>query len=89
MALQGFLAADKAAVAYDFPESYARLSVVTSVKEEWNIIVNFYADATARAQEAAPVLQKVYTTTPLEGTLWPACYTYLKTLPDFAGWVDV
>jgi hypothetical protein len=31
----------------------------------------------------------VYPTAPLEGTLWPACYTYLKTLPDFAGWVDV
>jgi hypothetical protein len=89
MALTGNLTADQAAVKYDFPECYARIMVVTATKDEARIIMNFYADSSARAQEAAPVLQKEYQTTPLDGAAWPAGYTYLKTLPEFANWSDV
>ncbi len=92
MALTGNLAADQAAVKFDFPEAYARISVANTTKEEWRTIVNFYADASARALNAAPVLQMEFVTEPLATTgfdaLWSAIYTYLKTQPIFAGWVD-
>jgi hypothetical protein len=88
MALTGNLTAEQAAVKYDFPNCYARIMIVTTTKDEARIIMNFYADSSARAQEAAPVLQKEYVTLPLDGAAWPAGYTYLKTLPEFIGWSD-
>lgn len=89
MALQGFLKAEDAAVKFDFPESYARISIATCISTEWRVLVNFYADASARAVNAAPVLQKEFLTAPLAGDLWPAIYGFLKTEPIFQGWVDV
>jgi hypothetical protein len=89
MALQGFLHADDAAVHFDFPSAYARIAVATCVTNEWRVIVNIYADATARGLNAAPVLQKEYVTAPLSGDLWPAIYGFLKLQPLFEGWVDV
>jgi hypothetical protein len=89
MALQGFLSANDAAVKFDFPEAYARIAVVTAVVDSWDVTVSVYADASARAQNAAPVLQCKFQTAPLAGDLWPAIYGYLKTQPIFAGWVDV
>jgi hypothetical protein len=53
------------------------------------VIVNVYADATARGLNAAPVLQKEFVTAPLAGDLWPAIYGFLKLQPLFEGWVDV
>jgi hypothetical protein len=88
MALIGFLAADKAAVAFDFPQSYARINHIIVTKDSFQIVVNFYADASARALNALPVLQKQYDCAPLPGDCLPAAYAYIKTLPDFAGWVD-
>jgi hypothetical protein len=89
MALQGFLSADDAAVKFDFPQAYARIAVVTAIVDSWDVLVNFYADASARAQNAAPVLQMRFQTAPLTGDLWPAVYGFLKTQPIFQGWVDV
>ena len=87
MALQGFLSADDAAVKFDFPQAYAKVAVVTVV-DDWDILVNFFADASARAQNAAPVLQMKFQTAPLPGDFKPAIYGFLKTQPIFAGWVD-
>jgi hypothetical protein len=87
MALQGYLSANDAAVHFDFPEAYAKIAVVTVV-DEWDIIVNFFADASARAQNAAPVLQMKFVTAPLPGDFKPAIYGFLKTQPIFDGWVD-
>jgi hypothetical protein len=89
MALQGFLHAEDAAVHFDFPEAYARISIATCISTEWRVLVNVYADATARSINAAPVLQKEFVTAPLAGDLWPAIYAFLKTEPLFAGWIDV
>jgi hypothetical protein len=88
MALTGNLSADRAAVKYDFPTAYARISVVSADKLEFRIIVDFYSTKAAREANAMPVLGWNYVTAPLDGDLLPACYAYLKTLPDFAGWVD-
>lgn len=88
MALIGNLSADRAAVKFDFPASYARISLVSADKIEFRILVDFYADQAAREGRAMPVLTWNYVTAPLEGDLLPTCYAYLKTLPDFAGWVD-
>ena len=87
MALQGFLSADAAAVKFDFPAAYARVAVINIV-DEWSITVNIYADASARAQNAAPVLQAQFTTPALSGDAKPAAYGFLKTQPLFQGWVD-
>jgi len=89
MALQGFLSANDAAVKFDFPEAYARIAVATCVVDSWDVIVSVYADASARAQNAAPVLQAKFQTAPLTGDLWPAIYGFLKQQPLFAGWQDV
>ena len=89
MALTGNLSAARAAVKYDFPNCYARISLVNADKSEFRIIVDFYADHAAREQLAQSVLSWNYVTPPLEGDLLPACYAWLKTQPDFAGWVDV
>lgn len=88
MALQGHLSANDAAVYFDFPEAYARIAVATCVTNNWDVLVNVYADASARAQNAAPVLQAKFQTAPLTGDLWPAIYGFLKQQPIFAGWVD-
>jgi tRNA (guanosine-2'-O-)-methyltransferase len=71
------------------PEAYARISVATCISSEWRVLVNVYADATARGINAAPVLQKEYVTAPLAGDLWPAIYGFLKLQPLFQGWIDV
>jgi len=89
MALQGFLSANDAAVKFDFSEAYARIAVATCVTDSWDVLVNVYADASARAQNAAPVLQTKFQTAPLSGDLWPAIYGFLKQQPLFQGWVDV
>ena len=89
MALQGFLSANDAAVKFDFSEAYARISVATCVSDNWDILVNVYADASARAQNAAPVLQTKFQTAPLTGDLWPAIYGFLKQQALFQGWIDV
>ena len=88
MALTGNLPAARAAVKYDFPNCYARISLVSADKVEFRILVDFYADKAAREANAQAVLGWNYVTAPLDGDLLPACYAYLKTLPDFAGWVD-
>jgi hypothetical protein len=89
MALQ--MALGDSAVGFNFPEAYARVSIFRGDKNTLLFNVNWYADAAARAADKQTILEKEYQTeTPaLSGDLVPALYEYLKTLPEFAGALDV
>jgi hypothetical protein len=78
-------------VGYEFPECYARIVFARTMKDQTLIWVNFYANYAARVAEDMPVKQKEYpcVTAELQGDIFPAMYAYLKTLPDFAGAIDV
>jgi hypothetical protein len=90
MALTGNLPADtESSVRFDFPNCYARIVNVLSDKFNWVVNVNFYADQAAREVEALPVKTAGFITLPLGGDPYIKGYDYLKTLPLFAGWVDV
>ncbi len=90
MALIGPLAAEDSNVGFAFAQSYARIWVARLDTSVTLITVNWYADQAAREANATPVRQKEFgtSTTSLTGDIFPAMYTWLKTLPDFAGYVD-
>lgn len=95
MALIGNCASDKNDVRYTFPDCYARISDVTQENAASGMTfvkVILYADAAARQLVATPVVGRVYTCPtadfPKADTSIIAGYEYIKTLPDFAGWVD-
>lgn len=92
MALQGNLTADRNVYVYEFPLCYARAVEVRSDYLTSYITVWFYADKDARDANAVTVLVE---TIPLATADLPpasnpieSAYLYLKTLPQFAGWVD-
>ena len=92
MALQISLLAKDTLVGEAFPESYVKVEFVRAFKADSLIWVNFYANGTARADMKQPVKQTEYTapTASLVGAnIIAASYEYLKTLPEFAGAVDV
>lgn len=71
--------------------AYARITNVHADKERVRVIVSVYATAAARQADARPVEQKVYTfkMVELKGELFPALYSALKALPEYAGATDV
>ena len=87
MALKGNLT--DAQVGYVFPDSYARVEFSRVFKTDTLIFVHWYADEQARWDEKFPVKTKefVMPTTQLAG--YASFYGWLKTQPEFAGWVDV
>lgn len=92
MALQQPLLAADTLVGTNCPESYCKVEFVRAWKADSLIWVNWYADATARADLKQPVKQKEYTapTADLVGAnIIAASYEWLKALPEFAGAVDV
>jgi hypothetical protein len=92
MALQIALLAKDTLVGENFPESYVKVEFVRAFKSDSLIWVNWYANGTARADMKHPVKQKEYTaeTAHLVGAnIIAASYEWLKTLPEFAGAVDV
>ena len=92
MALQQPLLAADTLVGENFPESYVKVEFVRAWKADSLIWVNWYANGTARADMKQPVKQHEYTvsTSTLVGAnIIAASYEYLKTLPEFAGAVDV
>lgn len=92
MALQIALLAKDTLVGENFPESYVKVEFVRAFKNDSLIWVNWYANGTARADLKHPVKQKEYTaeTAHLVGAnIIAASYEWLKTLPEFAGAVDV
>jgi hypothetical protein len=92
MALQISLLAADTFVGENFPESYVKVEFVRAFKADSLIWVNWYANGTARADLKQPVKQQEYTvsTASLVGAnIIAASYEHLKTLPEFAGAVDV
>jgi hypothetical protein len=92
MALQISLIAADTLVGENFPESYVKVEFVRAFKGDSLIWVNWYANGTARADLKQPVKQKEYTaeTAHLVGAnIIAASYEWLKSLPEFAGAVDV
>lgn len=92
MALQIALLAADTLVGENFPESYVKVEFVRAWKADSLIWVNYYANGTARADLKQPVKQPEYTvaTSTLVGAnIIAASYEYLKTLPEFAGAIDV
>ena len=92
MALQQPLLAADTLVGENFPESYVKVEFVRAWKADSLIWVNYYANGTARADLKQPVKQQEFTvsTASLVGAnIIAASYEYLKTLPEFAGAIDV
>ena len=95
MALVGNCIPSKNDVFFEFPAAYARVLSVTSenVANAISFIkIEIHADASARQAQAVPVVGRVYNcpTVDLPPAASPiaAGYEWLKTQPDFAGWVD-
>jgi hypothetical protein len=95
MALVGNCIPSKNDVFFEFPAAYARVLSVTSenVANAVSFIkVEIHADASARQAQAVPVVGRVYNapTSDLPASVSPiaSAYEWLKTQPDFAGWVD-
>jgi hypothetical protein len=101
MALQLNLTADKTAVGLAAPEAYARIVQLSFDTRTGQVTlhVDIHADAAARNAAKAPVAGGVYRG--ITGIDMPnidealalgvrsSLYTWLKTLPDFTGAVDV
>ncbi len=95
MALQGSLDQSRNIYRYTFPACYARAVEVRSDVATSYITVWYYADAAARQENAVLVKDEVVTLPnadlPVMNPPNPiaSAYEYLKTLPEFAGWIDV
>jgi len=95
MALQGLLDQSRNVYRFTFPACYARAVEVRSDYLTSYITVWYYGDAAARQENAVTVLVETVTlpTADLPVVSPPnpiaSAYEYLKTLPEFAGWVDV
>jgi hypothetical protein len=95
MALVGNCIPSKNDVFFDFPAAYARVLSVTSenVANAITFIkVEIHADTSARQAQAVPVVGRVYNAPtvdlPVAASPIASAYEWLKTQPDFAGWVD-
>lgn len=73
-----------------YPEAYARIAQVRADAQTSYLLVVWYEDAAARERGDDPIHMYEYgaATPSLVGDIYPAAYTYLKTLPDFEGAID-
>lgn len=73
-----------------YPEAYARLSFVRVDSKTAYPLVVWYESRAARERGDAPIhLYEFGTATEgLVGSIYPAAYTWLKTLPEFSGAID-
>jgi recombinational DNA repair protein RecT len=95
MALIGNCIPAKNDVFFDFPAAYARVLSVTSenvANAVTFIKVEIHADQTARQAQAVPVVGRLYNAPtvdlPPDEDPIRRGYLWLKTQPDFAGWID-
>lgn len=88
MALQMNFTADDGTV---YPACYIPLVNVIADPVDAVVTVNYYADKAAFEAGAAPLQLRSFqtATSDLSGNIIPAAYTYLLTLPDFAGAIEV
>lgn len=95
MALQLPISASDSKVGAAFPAAYARVIFGRTFAESVVITVNFYADEQARRDDKAEFDQKHYEcgqaalSVEAGDHLHAPFYRHLKTLPEFAGAVDV
>ena len=89
MALQVSIESEQ--LGYVFPEAYAKISQIAAYNNNSYITVVFYANAEARAEMRMQVTSKqLITETPaLHGEIYKLAYEFLKTLPEFAGSIDL
>lgn len=73
-----------------YPESYARISFIRVDAQTAYPLVAWYENQAARERGEAPLHLFEYgtATAGLVGDIYPAAYTWLKTLPDFSGAID-
>ena len=76
---------------YTFPAAYAKITEVAAHSSQSRIAVAYYANIQARVEGRSQVFQSTFPvdTTQLHGEIYAKAYEYLKTLPEFAGSVDV
>ena len=95
MALQLSISASDSKVGAAFPAAYARVIFGRTFAENVVITVNFYADEQARRDEKDHFDQRHYECLQSDlavqagDHLHAPLYRHLKTLPEFAGAVDV
>lgn len=73
-----------------YPTAYARILVSRAMADTSYICVSWYADEAARFAGTDPVKLAEFTTktSDLKGDYFPAVYSFLKSLPEFAGATD-
>lgn len=73
-------------------DTYARITMLRSTKEETLLLVNYYANSSARDVNALPVFERTFSarTEELQPGDNPLAigYAWLKTQPEFADAVD-
>jgi hypothetical protein len=95
MALQLPISSSDSKVGAEFPAAYARVIFGRTFAENVVITVNLYADEQARRDDKAEFDQKHYEALQSELSveagdhLHAPFYRFLKSLPEFAGAVDV
>lgn len=84
------LVRDFTAEGVQYPQAYSRILVVRCDKDSAYIYVLTYASFDDRMAGANPVWTEEHGTelATVSTDVFPASYTYLKTLPSFAGAVD-
>ena len=79
-------------VGFTFPASYCKINSITGDKEMTLLNMAWFADEQARLDAKNPIKVNVYQmTNAAAGVIasYAEGYDYLKTLPEFAGAVDV
>ena len=71
------------------PAGYARISSFSGDKTTTNFIVLWYLNSAARHQQKQAVLPERFSCPTPTGEMLIGLYTYLKTLPEFAGAVNI
>lgn len=72
----------------DLPTAYAKISTFNGAKDFFIFYVDYFATQTARDAGTPVIKSESYQFNTTEPQNIASLYTYLKTLPEFAGAVD-
>jgi hypothetical protein len=91
MALQIALTSDVSKTGVSASAAYAKIEVFRSWAGDTFVLVNFFESEAARRADKSPIHWEEFKapTEELEGKFYPTVYAFLKTLPEFAGAIDV
>lgn len=70
-------------------DAYIKVSRYMGDKEEITLMVDIFVSQDTRNSRSQPLETKVYTMPYVDGMSISSLYNHLKTLPEFAGAVDV